>query len=138
MKLSPDSLLLSPRNNNRDEECLIHSSPEQDMKKTVSRKRCGALLYLIIFFKYSYFDRLPNRLLEADLVWDQVAAVQLSQSLMQHRCEVVRHLHLTILVQCGKCLSWLHHLLLKHSYIGPLLSKFFKFVKYFLLQILHV
>ena len=35
MKLSPDSLLLSPRNNNRDEECLIHSSPEQEMKKTV-------------------------------------------------------------------------------------------------------
>ena len=34
MKLSPDSLLLSPRNDSRDEEILINSSPELDMKKT--------------------------------------------------------------------------------------------------------
>jgi len=33
MKLSPDSLLLSPRNPARDEEFLINSSPEQEMKK---------------------------------------------------------------------------------------------------------
>ncbi|XP_057377940.1 uncharacterized protein LOC130699899 [Daphnia carinata] len=34
MKLSPDSLLLSPRNDSRDEEILINSSPELNMKKT--------------------------------------------------------------------------------------------------------
>lgn len=34
MKLSPDSLLLSPRNAARDEEILIISSPEQELKKT--------------------------------------------------------------------------------------------------------
>ncbi|XP_046631533.1 pollen-specific leucine-rich repeat extensin-like protein 2 [Daphnia pulicaria] len=34
MKLSPDSMLLSPRSDARDEEILIHSSPELEMKKT--------------------------------------------------------------------------------------------------------
>jgi hypothetical protein len=34
MKLSPDSMLLSPRSDSRDEEILIHSSPELEMKKT--------------------------------------------------------------------------------------------------------
>lgn len=34
MKLSPDSMLLSPRNDTREEEILIHSSPELEMKKT--------------------------------------------------------------------------------------------------------
>ena len=92
MKLSPDSLLLSPRNNNRDEEFLIHSSPEQEMKKTVIIKLTYFWYYFIYDFILFYLSgRLPNLLLEAGLVW---APVQLWQDLMPLHCEVVRHLPL--------------------------------------------
>jgi len=51
MKLSPDSMLLSPRSDARDEEILIHSSPELEMKKTPRViNYIFKMFYLFFFF----------------------------------------------------------------------------------------